>query len=69
MARGSLFLAFLQADINTLMDWLESAGKFKVNSTFSLTNEENVLYPITTAVAGSNFELTLRFYIVVKTGV
>ena len=56
-------------DINTLLGWIESAGKFKVISSYALTNGQNAPYPIEQGVAGSNFEILLRFYIVVKTGV
>jgi len=57
------------ADVATILGWLESEGKFKVNSSFALTNAQNAPYTMTTAVIGKTFNLTLSFYIIVKTGV
>ena len=57
------------ADVNTILGWLESEGKFKVNSSFALVNAQNAPYTMTTAVIGKTFDLTLSFYITVKTGI
>jgi hypothetical protein len=56
-----------QTDINNVLGWLESTGRFIIVSSYSVTDEQNAPYPITSTVAGSNFELIVRFYIVVKT--
>jgi hypothetical protein len=58
-----------QIDINKVLGWLDNPGRFKVVSSYSVTNEQNAPYQITSTVAGSNFELIIRFYIVVKTAI
>lgn len=56
------------ADVKTILGWLESEGKFKVNSSFALTNAQNTPYTMSAAIIGKSFDLTLSFYITVKTG-
>jgi hypothetical protein len=56
-------------DINKVLGWLENPGRFKLSSSYTLTDVQNSPYPIISTVSGSNFELIIRFYLKVKTSV
>jgi len=52
-----------------IISWLNSPGKFKVRSDYTLTNPDGTPYSINTYNTGSNFELVVHFYVKVKTKV
>lgn len=54
-------------NVDKVLGWLDSPGKFVMKSAYSITNTDNNPYIIDGINAGSNFELEIKFYVTVKT--
>jgi hypothetical protein len=54
-------------NVDKILGWLDSPGKFIMKSGYSITNMDETPYIIDGLNAGSNFELEIKFYVTVKT--
>jgi hypothetical protein len=54
-------------NVDKILGWLDSPGKFIMKSDYSVTNADATPYVIDGLNAGSNFELEIKFYVTVKT--
>jgi len=66
-AQGEKKLASTAENVDKVLGWLDSPGRFKLKSSYILTNQDGSPYPINGLIAGSNFELVIKLYVTVKT--
>jgi hypothetical protein len=55
-------------DVKKVLGWFEDPGRCNLYSDFLLLDESGNQYVISPAISGSNFEIIIRFYIKVNTG-
>jgi hypothetical protein len=54
-------------NIEKVLGWLDSLGKFKIQGVYNITNANGTPYFIDSKTSGSNFELEIKLYVTAKT--